>query len=229
MFYPSRFIGTVAFCALLSGGMASADNFNISNTELGTYSLINSLGQSLNGGTAILGAFNSNSWSYDMASNKWNFESHSYTQDQLTYSDLVNMGNSFTNTLDQTGTVTNGKFNIEGGNYQTSPPSSNSPIYLMVTGEDGDLAVFVFRSISDDPSLEDSLLTYNDVSLSGSELFNLWLAPKDSVSAPDYYAECILGNVDPINNTVQLLIPEPATATLSLLGLAALMMRRRRK
>lgn len=229
MFHSSRFIGTVAFGALLSGGIASADSFNVSNNDPNAYSLANSFGQTLNGGSAILGAFNSNTWSYNMVTNKWNFEGRSYTQDQLTYSDLVGMRNSFTSTLDQTGTVTNGTFSIEGGNYQTSSPSSDSPVYLMVTGEDGGLAVFVFRSKLDDPSLEDPLLTYNDVSLSGTEILNLWLAAKDPVSTPDYYAECILGNVNLGNNTVQLLIPEPATATLSLLGLAALMVRRRRK
>lgn len=228
MFYSFRFIGTLASCALLSGGIASADKLNVSNADPSAYSLTNSLGQSLNGGTAILGAFNSDTWSYDIGTNEWSFEGKSYTQDQLKYSDLVNMQTNFTSTLNQTGAVTNGSFNIEGGVYQSVPNSASSPVYLMVTGQTGETAIFVFRSASNDPLGTDPLLTYSDLNLSGPELFNLWLASKDLVEAPDYYAECILGNINPENGTVQLLIPEPATATLSLLGLAALMVRRRR-
>lgn len=221
MFYRFLLSATFVSCGLLSGGNASADSFNISND----YSLTNSLGQPLSGGTAILGAFNSSSWSYNMETSKWNFEGNSYTQDQLKYSDLVSMQNSFTSTLNTTGTVTDGFFNIEGGQY-SSAPSSLSPVYLMVTGQTGETALFVFKSVSGD-----SLLNYDNVDIIGSALFDLWLTNKDQAQANDldYYAECILGNVDLENGTVQLLVPEPATATLGLLGLAALMMRRRRR
>lgn len=225
MSYRSFFTATLAACAVLSGGTALADNFTISND----YSLINSLGQSLNGGKAILGAFNSDTWSYDMKSSKWMFEGESYRQDQLTYSQLVNMQNSFTNTLtsipeEQDGTVTNGSFDLTGA-YET-PSTLTTPVYLMVTGETGELAVFVFKKIADD-----SVLTYSDVDFSTTNLFDLWLTTQDR--APqlgcNYYMDCILGNVDTDRSEIQLLIPEPATATLGLLGLAALMTRRRRR
>lgn len=225
MSYRSFFTATLAACAVLSGGTALADNFTISND----YSLINSLGQSLNGGKAILGAFNSDTWSYDMESSKWMFEGESYRQDQLTYSQLVNMQNSFTNTLTsipkyQDGTVTNGSFDLTGA-YET-PSTLTTPVYLMVTGETGELAVFVFKKIADD-----SVLTYSDVDFSTSHLFDLGLTTQDRATelGYSYYMDCILGNVDRDLRTIQLLVPEPATATLGLLGLAALMTRRRRR
>lgn len=222
MSYRSLLTGTVAACVLLSGGLALADSFNISND----YSLTNSLGASLNEGSVTLGAFNSNTWSYNMETQEWNFQGRDIAQDQLKYSDLVNMQNSFTNTLNQTGTVTNGSFNMEGADYQFTAPAE-SPVCLMITGEGGETAVFVFRSVSGE---NNPVLNYGDLDISGSALFDLWLTTKENAQANelDYYAECILGNVNLENGAVQLLVPEPASATLSLLGLAALMMRRRR-
>lgn len=231
MFYRSLFTSTIAFCALLSGGAALADSFTVSNDDSSAYSLINSLGQSLNEGKATLGAFNSDSWSYNMATSEWMFEGQSYNQDQLTYSQLINMQNSFTSTLnpssipgEQNGTVTNGSFNLSG-QYQSSS-SLTSPVYLMVTGETGELAVFVFKSVDND-----SVFTYNDVDLSGTNMFEFWLTSRDQAreSGLNYYMDCILGNVDSNLETIQLLVPEPATATLGLMGLAALMVRRRRQ
>lgn len=90
----------------------------------------------------------------------------------------------------------------------------------MVTGQDGETALFVFKDVS-----SDSLLNYDNIDISGTETFDLWLTTKEL----DYYTECILGNINLQNNTIQLLIPEPATATMSLLGLTALMVRRKRK
>lgn len=220
----SLFTGTLVACVLLSGGIALADSLNVSND----WNLTNSQGQSLNGGTATLGVFNSNSWSYNMETQEWNFQDRNIAQDQLKYSDLVSMQTNFTNTLNQTGTVTNGSFNIEGGNYQFSAPAE-SPVFLMVTGQDGETAVFVFRSVSGE---NNPVLNYGSLDVSGSApLLDLWLTSKEKAQTSDldYYAECILGNVDLENGTVQLLVPEPATATLGLLGLAALMMRRRRQ
>lgn len=229
MSYRSFFTATLAACALLSGGTASAITLNVSNDDENAYSLLDSLGQSLNGGKAIIGAFNSNSWSYDMEHSQWMFEGNSYSQDQLTYSQLVDMQNSFTSTLgsitpgEQDGTVTDGAFNLTG-EYVTSPDVSNSLVYLMVTGKTGELAVFVFRS-----GANDSLLTYNDLDLSAIDPLELWIATKNHVSDTNYYMNCILGNEDMANHTIQLLVPEPATATLGLLGLAGLMIRRRRR
>lgn len=221
MFNRSLFIGTLAACAFLSGGIASADKFNISSD----YSLTNSLGQLLDGGTAILGAFNSSTWSYSMETSKWSFEGTQ--KDQLTYSDLVSMQTSFTNALNQTGEVAQGSFNISGGTYQSPPSPESSPVCLMVTGENGETAIFVFRSVIEG----NPVLNYSDVDIQGQNLFDLWLASKENALASElpYYAECILGNINPTNNTVQLLVPEPATATLGLLGLAALIVRRRRR
>lgn len=228
MFYRSFFTATLAVCAVLSGGTALADNFIISNG----YSLINSLGQSLNGGKAILGAFNSGTWSYNMGNSEWMFDGTPYSQDQLTYSQLVNMQNNFTSTLapesipeEQDGTVTDGTFTLNGV-YKTPPSSLTTPVYLMVTGETGELAVFVFKNIDDD-----SVLTYSGVDLFGSNPFDLYLTTKDQATqlGHSYYMDCILGNENTVDRTIQLLVPEPATATLGLLGLAALMTRRRRR
>lgn len=225
MFYRSLFTGTLVVCALLSGETALAVDIYISNDDSPAYSLTNSLGQPLDKGMAMLGAFNSSTWSYDMENHKWNFGSDSYTQDQLKYSDLVAMQNNFNNTLtnipeEQNGTIsTGGSFNLSG---QYSSTSSTSPAYLMVTGDTGELAIFVFKSTTDD-----SVLNYSDITSSMADSLELWLVNKASGS--DYYAECILGNVNLERNSIQLLVPEPATATLSLLGLAALMMRRRRR
>lgn len=96
----------------------------------------------------------------------------------------------------------------------------------MVTGQGGETAFFVFKNVS-----SDSLLNYDNISISGAEPFDLWLTTKEQALTNDldYYAECILGNINLENNTIQLLIPEPATAAMSLLGLAALMVRRKRK
>lgn len=224
MSYRSFFTATLAACAVLSGSTALADKFIISSD----YSLINSLGQSLNGGQAILGAFNSDTWSYDMESSNWMFKGESCRQDQLTYSQLVTMQNSFTNTLisipeDQNGTVTDGNFNLIGA-YEDSS-TLTTPVYLMVTGETGELAVFVFKRMND------SVLTYSNVDPSGQKSFELWLTTQDQENTSEfiYYMDCILGNENTVDRTIQLLVPEPATATLGLLGLAGLMIRRRRR
>lgn len=96
----------------------------------------------------------------------------------------------------------------------------------MVTGQDGETAFFVFKNAS-----SDSLLNYDNIKISGNEPFDLWLTTKEQalINDLDYYTECILGNINLENNTIQLLIPEPATTTMSLLGLTALMVRRKRK
>lgn len=57
MFYRSLFTNAFTACALFSGEIALADSFNISNDDSSAYSLINSLGEPLNAGNAILGTF----------------------------------------------------------------------------------------------------------------------------------------------------------------------------
>lgn len=211
MFYRSLFTNAFTACALFSGEIALADSFNISNDDSSAYSLINSLGEPLNAGNAILGTFSSGTWSYDVTTSRWNFQGNSYAQDQLKYSDLMSMQNNFTSALtnipeEQNGGVADGRFNLSG-DYSSS---LTSPVYLMVTGQDGD---------------------YDNIDISGTETFDLWLTTKEQAltNELDYYTECILGNINLQNNTIQLLIPEPATATMSLLGLTALMVRRKRK
>ncbi|WP_297667678.1 PEP-CTERM sorting domain-containing protein [uncultured Akkermansia sp.] len=228
MLYRSLFTNAFTACALFSGGIALADSFNISNDDPSAYSLTNSLGNPLNAGNAVLGAFNRNTWSYDVTSRQWNFQGNSYAQDQLKYSDLMSMQNNFTSTLtnipeEQNGSVTDGSFNLSG-DYSSYTPTS--PVYLMVTGQDGETAFFVFKNAS-----SDSLLNYDNIKISGNEPFDLWLTTKEQalINDLDYYTECILGNINLENNTIQLLIPEPATTSMSLLGLAALMVRRKRK
>ena len=162
-----------------------------------------------------------------MTTSRWNFQGNSYAQDQLKYSDLMSMQNNFTSALtnipeEQNGVVADGRFNLSG-DYSSS---LTSPVYLMVTGQDGETALFVFKDVS-----SDSLLNYDNIDISGTETFDLWLTTKEQAltNELDYYTECILGNINLQNNTIQLLIPEPATATMSLLGLTALMVRRKRK
>ena len=91
MFYRSLFTNAFTACALFSGEIALADSFNISNDDSSAYSLINSLGEPLNAGNAILGTFSSGTWSYDVTTSRWNFQGNSYAQDQLKYSDLMSM------------------------------------------------------------------------------------------------------------------------------------------
>lgn len=55
MFYRSLFTNAFTACTLFSGEIALADSFNISNDDSSAYSLINSLGEPLNAGNAILG------------------------------------------------------------------------------------------------------------------------------------------------------------------------------
>ena len=66
MFYRSLFTNAFTACALFSGEIALADSFSISNDDSSAYSLINSLGEPLNAGNAILGTFSSCTWSYDV-------------------------------------------------------------------------------------------------------------------------------------------------------------------
>lgn len=188
MFYRSLFTNAFTACALFSGEIALADSFNISNDDSSAYSLINSLGEPLNAGNAILGTFSSGTWSYDVTTSRWNFQGNSYAQDQLKYSDLMSMQNNFTSAL-------------------TNIPEEQKDVS------------------------SDSLLNYDNIDISGTETFDLWLTTKEQAltNELDYYTECILGNINLQNNTIQLLIPEPATATMSLLGLTALMVRRKRK
>lgn len=229
MSYRSFFTATLAACAFLSGGSTAlaVAYISVTNDFETAYSLLTPSGQLLNDGGTILGAFNNNSWSYDMENSQWMLGEKSYKQDQLTYSQLVDMQNSFTSTLgpitsQQDGTVTNGSFTLTGACKQ-SISSLSSPIYLMVTGKTGELAVFVFKDAENN-----SLLTYNDLDITSPGTLDLLIAAKNQ-GENKYYMDCILGNVDRNLSTIQLLVPEPATATLGLLGLAALMTRRRRR
>lgn len=233
MFYRSLLTGACLSCALFSGGTAFADDFWITNNDPevapGSFSLIDSLGSPLSGGTAVLGAFNNNTWSYN--GGNWYFESTPYNPDQFTYSDLVSMRDNFTSTLsgidpDQNGSVSDGRFNLSGQFQQNYPNLAlgDNAVTLMVNGSSGELAVFVFKSVEND-----ALLTYNQVDYTTTNPIDLALFDKNAAQANEYgyYIDCILGTFDPAAGAFQL-VPEPATATLSLLGLAALMVRRRR-
>ena len=110
-----------------------------------------------------------------MTTSRWNFQGNSYAQDQLKYSDLMSMQNNFTSALtnipeEQNGGVADGRFNLSG-DYSSS---LTSPVYLMVTGQDGETALFVFKDVS-----SDSLLNYDNIDISGTETFDLWLTTKE--------------------------------------------------
>lgn len=142
-------------------------------------------------------------------------------------------------TLEQ-GTLTmgaSGDFSASASFKGNAVPETNSSLLVAFIGNGSDastsseFSMFIFRSTTDD-----SQLTWQN--LKNIDLTDLLLVDKATASSPDlgldYYAECIMGTVDPNDSTkitfvsATQSIPEPTTATLSLLGLTALMLRRRR-
>lgn len=155
-----------------------------------------------------------------------------YDQGNLSYSQIVDIRNNFVSTLNispsDNGSITNGGLFSLSGSYQqpTGLALENTPLYLMVgNGSTIDvsteIAVFVFRKTEDG-----NLATYpSDPDFPGSNYLDFLSRDKAVALESEWYVECILGHNTPDGFQ---LIPEPATATLGLLGLAALMMRRRR-
>lgn len=204
-------------------------HMNISNDNGNQEPLIplyDTSGQALNNGAAMLGTLEGSGWTYDVQSNLWNDGQKSYAQKDLTFSQLVSIQTGFRSTLtsidsDQSGTISNGGQFSLSGNYTIDSALSGKPIYVKVQSDSG-FSIFLVQS--KDPT--GSPATWPS-DFTNEIFYDFQL--ESSVEMPDfpYYVTCILG--DTYNNGFQLLVPEPATATLSLLGMAALMVRRRRK
>lgn len=209
--------------------LAANVHMNVSNdngAEGPVIPLYDISGQALNNGAAMLGTLEGSGWSYDVQSNLWNDGHDSYNQNDLTFSQLAKIRTGFRSTLididsTQSGAISNGGLFSLSGNYTIDSALSGKPIYIKVQSDSG-FSIFLVQSkdTTGSPATWPSDFT-NNISYD--------FQPESSVDLPDfpYYVTCILGNT--YNGGFQLLVPEPATATLSLLGLAALMVRRRRK
>lgn len=225
------------FACCLTGTLAQADVHFFVDNDSANINLFDSNGAALNSGSAMLGSMENSLWSYDFTNSVWSNNGNTYTQDELTGSQLEEIKSGFTPTLTNLDANQNGLID-NGGNFALSgtyaPPSesvNNSTVYLMISdslslADSFEFAIFVFRKWDDD-----SLRQYPG-SLTGiDDVFLSMLTPEQATEYEDYYVSCILGS--PLNGGFTLVsgggaIPEPATATLGLLGLVALTMRRKR-
>ncbi len=107
---------------------------------------------------------------------------------------------------------------------------SEPEAFLTITGTDTDLSGVTINLIFDSEEALDAMagehfeLIAGDVGLEGTKSFNV--LTKDGKDLSDQV--CITNTAGGLALDVTPAVPEPATASLSLLGLAALMMRRRR-
>lgn len=221
-------------------GMAQADNsFTIYGSDevdetIPQISISDAAGSPLSNGSAMLGYLNG-SWSFSQDSLTgeitWQKGSDSYKQNQLTFSQMTEIKNSFTNSLTPdpdattwTGNVTHGgAFNLTGSsNY-----AGNKEIILLIESKDGSgFSLFIFKNTgTDETSIPaGTIATYPG--LGGDNNIYLNFGSLTQSQNFDWYVDGLLtyGNAE----TGFQLVPEPATATLGLLGLAALMIRRKR-
>ncbi|MEE0764471.1 PEP-CTERM sorting domain-containing protein [Akkermansia sp.] len=230
MSHHSLFTCALASISFLAGGLVQAGDYFISNEEDYNTSIADTLGIPLSSGCAMLGTLTN--WNYNFNDAKWANGGNEYDQGNLSYSQIVDIRNNFVSTLNispsDNGSITNGGLFSLSGSYQQPAGLTleNTPLYLMVgNGSTIDvsteIAVFVFRKTEDG-----NLATYpSDPDFPGSNYLDFLSRDKAVALKSEWYAECILGHNTPDGFQ---LIPEPATATLGLLGLAALMMRRRR-
>lgn len=230
MSHHSLFTCALASISFLAGGLVQAGDYFISNEENYNTSIADTLGIPISSGCAMLGTLTN--WNYNFNDAKWANGGNEYDQGNLSYSQIVDIRNNFVSTLNispsDNGSITNGGLFSLSGSYQqpTGLALENTPLYLMVgNGSTIDvsteIAVFVFRKTEDG-----NLATYpSDPDFPGSNYLDFLSRDKAVALESEWYVECILGHNTPDGFQ---LIPEPATATLGLLGLAALMMRRRR-
>lgn len=215
---------------LLTGGAATASLdlsvYNMGDSEqIPSINLFESAGQSMQSGFALLGYMNGD-WAFsqdDTGHISWSNGGHSYAQDALTYSQIVSIKNSFTNSLsnispDEGGSVTNGgAFSLSGSSDYTG---TNEIVLMVFNEEQSKFSLFTFKStngadFASYPGHLNDYLAFDFVSKQTAIEQEL-----------DWYVECVLGRGNAESGFI--LIPEPATATLGLMGLAALLMRRRR-
>lgn len=214
-----------AAAGLILTGAASATTLSVYNVD--AYGdapitpIFDASGHSLSNGAALLGHLTSSTWSFDLVNGNIQWSKNNTPVDQLTYSQMVEIRQSFASSLssvspDENGSIiNNGQFTLSG---TITSGLEGKPIVLLITNKDSpaEFSLFTFRNVE-----TGELALYPGVVGDDMQFF---FGSQEEAAAEgfDWYATPILG--DDFN----LVVPEPATATLSLLGLAALMMRRRR-
>lgn len=221
---------TFAVCGLLCGSLPQASAVNVhmnvandADRENPTIPFYHISGQPLDNGAAMLGTLEGSGWSYDTSSNLWYDGNRSYQQNDLSFSQLASIQNGFRNTLTETGnsgSISNGGLFSLSGEYTLDSALDGKPMYVKIESDSG-FAIFLIQS--KDPI--GAPATYPSTIPGMEPAYDFQLEAAADQDFP-YYVTCILGK--DYNDGFQLLVPEPATATLSLLGLAALMMRRKR-
>lgn len=211
---------------ITGGGISFATTLTVYNEDdFGTSyvtPIFDASGHSLDNGSAMLGHLTSSTWSFDInpLNNKIEWSRDNTPVNQLSYSQMAEIRQSFTTSLstvslEYPGTITNnGQFSLSG---TLASGLEGKPIVLLITNDDapGEFSLFTFRKVE-----TGELAKYPSVV--GDDMMFLFGSQEEAVTQSyDWY-------VAPLFTDDFHLVPEPATATLSLLGLAALMMRRRR-
>ena len=213
-----------AAAGLMIAGAASATTLTVYNEdEYGTApitSILDASGHSLQNGSAMLGYLQDSTWSFDLVDGKIEWSKNSTPAGQLSYSQMAEIRQSFTTSLsavspEYPGAITNGgQFSLSG---TLASGLEGKPIVLLVNNDDspGEFSMFTFRNVD-----TGELAKYPGVV--GNDMTFFFGSQADAITEGyEWYAI-------PLFNDNFNLVPEPATATLSLLGLAELMMRRRR-
>lgn len=214
-----------AAAGLILTGAASATTLSVYNEndygDAPITPIFDASGHSLENGSAMLGHLTSSTWSFDLVNGSIQWSRDNTPVDQLTYSQMVEIRQSFASSLSSVspeypGTITsNGQFSLSG---TITSGLEGKPIVLLITSADSpaEFSMVAFRNVT-----TGELALYPGVVGDDMQFF---FGSQEEAAAEgyDWYATPLLGN------DFNLVVPEPATATLSLLGLAALMMRRRR-
>ena len=211
--------------AIITGGAASAVTLTVHNVEENGDSYITPIfdasGYSLQNGSALLGYLQDNTWSFDLVGGKIEWSKNGTSTEQLSYSQMAEIRQSFTTSLSSVspeypGSITNGgKFSLSG---TLASGLEGKPIVLMISNNDspGEFSLFTFQHVE-----TGELAKYPGVV--GENMIFIFGSQEETIAQGfEWYVTPLF------SDDFHLVIPEPATATLSLLGLAALMMRRRR-
>lgn len=210
---------------MITGGTASATTLTVYNEDEYGYSYITPIfdasGHSLQNGSALLGYLQDNTWSFDLVGGKIEWSKNGTPAEQLSYSQMAEIRQSFTSSLsavseEYPGTITNGgQFSLSG---TLASGLEGKSIVLLIDNNNspGEFSMFTFRDVT-----TGELAKYPAVV--GDDMIFFFGSQEEAINQGyDWYVTPLF------NDDFHLVIPEPATATLSLLGLAALMMRRRR-
>lgn len=215
----------VAASLIIGGGVASATTLTVYNEDdYGTsyiMPIFDASGHVLENGSAMLGYLTDNTWSFDLVGGKIEWSKSGTPAGQLSYSQMAEIRQSFTTSLSSVspeypGAITNGgQFSLSG---TLASGLEGKPIVLLISNDDspGEFSLFTFQHV------ETGVLAKYPGIMGDDMSFFFGSQQEAMAQGYDWYVTPIF------NDDFQLVIPEPATATLSLLGLAALMMRRRR-